>query len=103
MLAEVLNDEGYPAAVAHSGEEARRLWSTQPFEVALLDAVMPDVSGWQLARELRERSPDALLAVVTGLDIRGQNRSNLALVDAVFQKPVEVDALEEFLGQAGAL
>jgi signal transduction histidine kinase len=101
MLAEVLNDEGYQATIAQTGDEALRLWAAQPFDVALLDAVMPDVSGWQLARELRARSPKVLLAIVTGLDIRGQNRSNLALVDAVFQKPVEVEALEEFLGQTG--
>lgn len=100
MLADVLAEEGYDVAVAHSGAEALRAWESSHFDAALLDALMPDVSGWDLAREIRKRSPDALLALVTGLDVRGQNRQNLALVDAVFRKPVDVGALDDFLSQS---
>ena len=53
-----------------------------------------------MAREMRKRSPQALLAIVTGMDVRGQNRANLALVDAVFRKPIDVGALDDFLGQS---
>lgn len=100
MMAEVLTEEGYKVEVAHSGDEALRLWEGHTFDAALLDALMPDMSGWELARELRKRSPGVLLAMVTGMDVRGQNRSNLALVDAVFRKPVDVSALDEFLAQS---
>lgn len=99
MMAEVLSEEGYEVAVAHDGQLALSLWEGQPFEAALLDAVMPDMSGWELARELRQRSPQVLLAMVTGADVRGQNRSSLAQVDAVFRKPVDVAALDDFLSQ----
>jgi hypothetical protein len=34
------------------------------------------------------------------MDVRGQNRANLALVDAVFRKPIDVGALDEFLSQS---
>jgi CheY-like chemotaxis protein len=60
---------------------------------------MPDLSGWEVARELRKRSPTALLAMVTGMDVRGQNRASLAMVDAVFRKPIDVGALDDFLSQ----
>ena len=69
---------------------ALQLWERRRFDAALLDALMPDMSGWELARELRRRAPEALLAMVTGMDVRGQNRANLALVDAVFRKPIDV-------------
>lgn len=101
MLAELLRDEGYEVAVAHSGAEALQAWQARPFQAALLDALMPEMSGWELARELRRRTPDALLAMVTGMDVRGQNRANLALVDAVFRKPLDVAALDEFLSSPG--
>lgn len=100
MLAEVLSDEGYQISVAHSGEDALQLWSTQKFDAALLDALMPDMSGWELAREIRERAPQARLGMVTGMDVRGQNRANLALLDAVFRKPIDVNALDEFLSRS---
>lgn len=99
MMAEVLNEEGYEVQVAHSPEVALQLWDKRRYDAALLDAVMPEMSGWELARELRERSPQVLLAIVTGMDVRGQNRANLALVDAVFRKPIDVGALDEFLAQ----
>ncbi|MBI3182410.1 MAG: response regulator [Myxococcales bacterium] len=99
MMAEVLADEGYQVSVANSGEEALKTLASKSFDAALLDALMPDMSGWELAREIRRRRPGVLLAMVTGADVRGQNRSTLALVDAVFRKPVEVEALDEFLSR----
>ncbi|MFL5346022.1 MAG: response regulator [Hyalangium sp.] len=102
MLAEVLGDEGYDVQVAQSAEVALQLWERRRYDAALLDALMPDTSGWELARELRKRTPQALLAIVTGMDVRGQNRASLALVDAVFRKPIDVGALDEFLTQSAA-
>jgi signal transduction histidine kinase/CheY-like chemotaxis protein len=99
MMAEVLGEEGYEVQVSHSPLVALQLWDKQRFDAALLDAVMPEMSGWDLARELRKRSPQVLLAIVTGQDVRGQNRASLALVDAVFRKPIDVGALDEFLAQ----
>jgi CheY-like chemotaxis protein len=100
MMAEVLGEEGYEVQVAHSPEVALGMWDRRRFDAALLDAVMPEMSGWELARELRQKSPQTLLAIVTGMDVRGQNRANLALVDAVFRKPIDVGALDDFLGQS---
>ncbi len=101
IMAQVLSDEGYEVRVAHSGEQALAMWEAGNFDAALLDAVMPDQSGWSVAREIRKRTPTALVAMVTGADVRGQNRENLALVDAVFRKPIDVEALDEFLTRAG--
>jgi signal transduction histidine kinase/CheY-like chemotaxis protein len=100
MMAEVLGDEGYDVQVAPSAEVALQMWEKRRYDAALLDALMPDVTGWELAKELRKRTPQALLAIVTGMDVRGQNRANLALVDAVFRKPIDVGALDEFLSQS---
>ena len=100
MMAEVLGDEGYEVQVAPSAEVALQMWERRRYDAALLDALMPDVTGWELAKELRKRTPQALLAIVTGMDVRGQNRANLALVDAVFRKPIDVGALDEFLSQS---
>ncbi len=100
MMAEVLGDEGYDVQVATSAQVALSLWARRRYDAALLDALMPDISGWELARELRQRTPEALLAIVTGMDVRGQSRATLSLVDAVFRKPIDVGALDEFLSQS---
>ncbi|HVG63532.1 MAG TPA: response regulator [Hyalangium sp.] len=100
MLAEVLGDEGYDVQMAQSAEVALQMWERRRYDAALLDALMPDMTGWELAGELRKRTPQALLAIVTGMDVRGQSRATLALVDAVFRKPIDVGALDEFLSQS---
>nr|WP_216617892.1 response regulator [Corallococcus carmarthensis] len=102
MMAEVLGEEGYDVQVAHSPDVALHMWEKNPYDAALLDAVMPEMTGWELAREVRQRSPQALLAIVTGMDVRGQNRASLAQVDAVFRKPIDVGALDDFLSQSRA-
>jgi two-component system cell cycle sensor histidine kinase/response regulator CckA len=100
MLASVLGDEGYRVRVANGARTAMRLFSEERFDAALLDAVMPGTSGWELAAELREKQPDLLIAMVTGMDVRGQSRQRLALVDAIFRKPVDIGALDDFLSRA---
>ncbi|MHB8874919.1 MAG: response regulator [Myxococcaceae bacterium] len=100
-MAEVLENEGYQVAAAFSGKQALALWDPERFDAALLDVLMPDMTGWQLARELRQRSPGVQLAVVSGAELRGQSRSNLALVDAVFMKPVDAAAIGKFLAREG--
>lgn len=97
VMAEVLSEEGYETRVAHDGREARDLWSRETFDAALLDAIMPDVSGWELARQLRATAPRASLALVTGADVRGMRSEDLAQVDAVFRKPVDAGTLDDFL------
>jgi CheY-like chemotaxis protein len=100
-LAEVLEAEGFEVKVAHSGEAALAAWDRFHFDAALLDALMPAPDGWALARTFRGRSPEARLAIVTGADVRGQSRESLALVDAVFRKPLDLGALDEFLTRIG--
>lgn len=97
VTAEVLGEEGYQVRVANDGTVATQLWESEHFDAALLDALMPDISGWDLALTLRKSNPDAALAVVTGADIRNIKRDELGRVDAVFRKPVDAGVLDEFL------
>lgn len=101
VTAEVLGEEGYEVRVAHDGRSAIELWNGQHFDAALLDIVMPDISGWDLAKSFRLSNPDASLAVVTGSDIRGLKTDQLSRVDAVFRKPVDAAMLDDFLSGTG--
>ena len=100
VMAEVLGEEGYYVRVAHDGRTALWMWKSERFDTALVDVIMPDMSGWDLAAKLRDEHPGASIAIVTGTDVRVQNREALSKVDAVFRKPVDVAALDEFLSGA---
>ncbi|MGC4113401.1 MAG: response regulator [Myxococcales bacterium] len=96
MLAEVLATEGHHTDTASSGKQALEKWREGPFDVALVDLLMPDTSGTDLAAALAKIRPGARLALVTGWELDEEQR-RAAPVHAVFRKPVDLDQLLGFL------
>jgi len=66
LLSESLADAAYQVAAAETGQQALDLLSEQIFPVALIDIRLPDLSGMELLRELRERQPDCCVLLMTG-------------------------------------
>src|SRR4051812_37275116 len=48
-----LQDEGHALTFAHSGPQALDLLEVQPFDVCVLDIIMPEMSGIDLIRRIR--------------------------------------------------
>lgn len=66
LLAAWLGDEGYECDAAVGVTEALERAAARPFDVALLDLMLPDGDGVSLARQLREADDDLALIMVTG-------------------------------------
>lgn len=49
----VLADTGHDLVVAMDGEEAERMLRTEPFDLVILDVVMPKKNGFQICREIK--------------------------------------------------
>ena len=64
MLSRRLRGHGFTIAVAESGPEALRLLEETPFDLVLLDVVMPGMSGLDVLRDLRPRHAAADLPVI---------------------------------------
>jgi class 3 adenylate cyclase len=75
LLADLLTAKGYAVTTAASGAEALAQVEAQPPDLVLLDVVMPQMSGYEVCRRLRENAATTLLPVVmvTALD-PGQER-----------------------------
>lgn len=99
MLAEVLAAEGHFTDTASTGREALEKWKTGPFDIALIDLLMPDMSGTEVAAALHSQRPSAHLALVTGWELDEEQRRS-APVQAVFRKPVDLNNLLQFLAPA---
>jgi diguanylate cyclase (GGDEF)-like protein len=65
MLSTQLRRAGYAVQAAATVAAAREL-ATQPWDLAILDRVLPDGDGIDLCRELRAAAPHAYLMMVTG-------------------------------------
>jgi PAS domain S-box-containing protein len=99
-LAMLLRIDGHDVTVVHSGQEALVAFSAMQPEVALLDIGMPELNGYEVARQVRQGSLGraVTLIAVTGW---GQDRDKVQALAAGFNhhftKPVEADRLCELL------
>ena len=64
--ANILRAEGYNVVTSGRGDEALELIKRRPFDLAMIDLYMPQVSGMQLLRACLESSPETLVIVITG-------------------------------------
>ncbi|PYQ14436.1 MAG: adenylate/guanylate cyclase domain-containing response regulator [Acidobacteria bacterium] len=64
VLARVLRSKGYSVLTAGSGPEAIEIVESRPVDLVLLDIMMPQVSGLDVLKALRERHPAAALPII---------------------------------------
>lgn len=101
-LALLLQMSGFQLHVSHSGREALALAQRERPEVLVLDIGMPGMSGYELARHIRQESwgRGALLVAVTGWGQReDRERSREAGFDHHLTKPVDPEALQSLIGE----
>ncbi|AKJ26720.1 hybrid sensor histidine kinase/response regulator [Caldimonas brevitalea] len=95
-MAQVLRSDGHEVHIAYNGHEALRIISHWKPQLALLDIGLPDLSGHELARRLREQC-GADCPVLVALTGWGQptdvSRSAAAGFEHHLTKPADLDAL----------
>jgi PAS domain S-box-containing protein len=93
---------GHEVRVAHSGNAALEVAQTFHPDVALLDIGMPDLDGYEVARNLRVENayPDIVLIALTGYGQDGDKaRARAAGFDHHLTKPVDPSKLEALIAR----
>ena len=96
LLRDILETEGYGVALAEGGREALSLFEKEDFNALFTDVGMPEMSGWELARAVRQRKHDIPIAVITGWgEAVSSNKRDAAQVDWVVAKPFDTQQILE--------
>ena len=66
LIAEILGDRNFDPVIAKSAQDALDRAADGSFPVAVVDLVMPDMGGLELAERLRAMSPDTQVIILTG-------------------------------------
>jgi len=66
-LSRFLTNQGYMVTAVASGREALATLQEENISLAILDLLLPDFSGLELLRHVRENSPDTEVILFTGL------------------------------------
>ena len=103
-LGSALRDEGHEVVSAASALEAKQLISRQPFDVLVVDNLMPEMTGLDLVRDLattvaESDRPQILMMTAHATVESAIEAMKLGALDYL-QKPFEVDELLVVVGRA---
>ncbi len=105
LMAAALETAGFSISVAESAREGRRRIAEEPPDGLVLELLLPDAFGFEVARSLREARPEAaVIAVSEAFDADPAVREALAsgLFDTFLRKPFRIgriiDELQMRLG-----
>jgi DNA-binding response OmpR family regulator len=94
FIAQGLREEGHAVDVAEDGMEATTLAHVEPYDVILLDVLLPRKNGFQVAQELRREGRNTPILMLTSRDgvediVRGLDSG----ADDYLAKPFRFDEL----------
>ncbi len=103
LIASSARSRGHLAREAYTGQSALAALVTQPFDVAVVDLLLPDMRGGEILAELKTRNiPAVVMSGVYKGDRFEKDAQRLYGVRAYFEKPFDLrallDKLEEILG-----
>lgn len=89
--------QGYTLDVAHTKDEADRLWENGAYDLVILDVSLPDGSGFDICKKIRQTSKvpimfltamDEETDIIMGLDIGGDDYITKPFKLAVFMSRI---------------
>jgi DNA-binding response OmpR family regulator len=83
-----LEDEGYEVVEAEDGQTGLRLFAEQQIDLVLLDLRLPDISGFEVCRQLRQSSIVPIIMVTAQTDTHDLVAGLEAGADDYVTKPV---------------
>lgn len=94
LLARILKMQGHSVVAAESGSEGIAAFKARSFDVVFTDLGMPEMSGWDVAREIKALNAKVLIALTTGWPIELTPAELKAkCVDRIVAKPFDLPAL----------
>lgn len=94
MLSEILEIDRHDVASASSGREALELFRNGHYDVVLTDLGMPEMSGWDLAHEIKKLSAATRIIMITGWGTQlDQQKAAESGVEKILPKPVSCEEI----------
>jgi DNA-binding response OmpR family regulator len=94
LLRQGLSEEGHSAIVASDGREALEIARHEPFDLLILDVMLPGMDGFTIAKRLREANNKTPILMLTARDTTQDVVHGLDLgADDYLTKPFSFDVL----------
>ncbi|MBF1989226.1 response regulator transcription factor [Fischerella thermalis] len=93
LLATILESEGYQVDIASSGYTAIAKIEANPPSLVLLDLMMPELDGYEVAKWIRQNQPSVAIVIVTAYDELPTFDQQQLQIDGFLHKPINIDEL----------
>jgi DNA-binding NtrC family response regulator len=101
MMTAYLKAEGYESVTSETGKHALELIDAENFEVVLTDLQLPDLNGIELVKQIKERSPETEIIMISGYgSVSKAVEATKAGAFYFIEKPIEFDELIVLLEKA---
>ena len=96
LLVNVLERMGYKSEVASCGKDGVEMFEKDGFDLVITDLGMPDISGWEVSKTIKQKNPDVPVIVITGWGIDPDpDMMKDSKVDFIINKPFQIDQFEK--------
>lgn len=97
-LQEELTSEGYTVSSAKDGKEALELSRKTPFDLAIIDIVMPEMDGIAVLKFIKQESPKTKVIMLTGYpNVYHAIESKKHGAEEFMGKPFSLDELKQMV------
>jgi CheY-like chemotaxis protein len=96
LLTSILERINIKCKVASYGQAGLELFDKEVFDLVITDLGMPDISGWDMSKAVKERTPEVPVIIITGWGLDPDpNKMKDSKVDQIITKPFQIDQLEK--------
>jgi len=98
FMCTLLEDWGHETMRCTRGKDAVRFFMTEPYDLVLMEVLLPDMKGEELISRLKDVSPDARIVTMTGDNSREmESRIRERGILYYMVKPIETENLRTLL------
>ncbi|NOX36746.1 MAG: sigma-54-dependent Fis family transcriptional regulator [Calditrichaeota bacterium] len=99
-----LEKQGFQVSIAHSGKEGLKLFESRQFDIVLTDVQMPDLSGIDVLKKIREKNDQVIVIIITAYGSLDSAIKACQLgADDYLTKPFSQEQLRFVIGKAQRL
>lgn len=101
LFEEYLTKRGYSVDIAYDGLEAKDLLDKYTYDCIFFDCNMPELSGVELIKVIKEKNPKAKKIMISGYDLINEDFAKDSGVDIFLRKPFSLETVNEIVKMEG--
>jgi len=97
FLSDYLKERGCAVELAYDGMQAKDLLEKKKYDYIFIDCNMPELTGVELLKVIKERNPSAKKVMVSAYQLIDEGFAKDLGADIFLTKPVSLEAIREIV------